>query len=221
MNINNPENRRTRQIGTQTLINYPLNAVEAKVNNKTIKPSEDWPITMWFGAWDADSLCFFVNGFIEISVEVDADTDLDPIGNNTDAEVVAEMKAFAKNWNKLYKSTEFEKMKLLATEDVQIANATSTDPKPNKAGMIVGRDAYFKGIFDTYYGESGTESNLLVMDWENWEYVSLGNDEECFYTIGKYTVFPSNPKLKPIVGVNCWLMRKVDGKWLIGRVVNN
>lgn len=226
LNMNDPDDRRTRQIGTQTLINYPLNAVDATINNKLIKPTEDWPITMWFGAWDADSLCFFVNGFVEISIEVGADT-LDPIADTTDAAVVAEMKAFAKNWNKLYKATEFEKMKLLATEDVEIANATSTEFKPNKAGMIVGRDAYFQGIFDTYYGTSGTvipsgdQKNILVMDWENWEYVSLGNDAECYYTIGTYTIYWSDPTQKPVVGVNCWLMNKVDGKWLIRKVINN
>jgi len=69
LNMNDPENRRTRQIGTQVLINYPLNAKHAEVDDQKVKPSADWPITMWLGAWDADSLGFFVNGFIEISVE--------------------------------------------------------------------------------------------------------------------------------------------------------
>jgi hypothetical protein len=225
LNISDPNNRRTRQIGTQTLINYPLNAVEAVVNKQKVKPQQDWPITMWFGAWDADSLCFFVNGFIEISVEVDADAGLDPI-ETSDTNVVNEIKAFAKNWNKLYKAKEFEKMKLLATEDVEIANATSTEFTPNQAGMIVGRDAYFQGIFDTYYGTTGTTKpsetakNILVMDWENWEYVSVGNDSEFYYTIGKYSIYWSAPK-EPLVGVNCWLLQKVKGKWLIRRVINN
>jgi hypothetical protein len=69
LEMNDPENRRTRQIGTQTLISYPLNAVSAEVDKKKVEPAEDWPITMWLGGWDADSLCFLVNGFIEISVE--------------------------------------------------------------------------------------------------------------------------------------------------------
>ena len=219
LEMNDPDNRRTRQIGTQTLINYPLNAVEAKVNKQWVKPSADWPITMWFGAWDTDSLCFFVNGFIEISVE---EEELDVIEENTDSAIVKEMKSFAKNWNGLYKALEFDKMKLLATEGVEIANATSKNPKANAAGMIVGRDAYFKGIHDTYYGSAdGKESNILVMDYENWEYVSVGNDAESYYTIGKYTVFPSDISQEPMVGVNCWLMKKVDGKWLIDKVINN
>ncbi|MFK7785010.1 MAG: hypothetical protein AB8B56_07835 [Crocinitomicaceae bacterium] len=227
LDMNDPENRRTRQIGTQTLINYPLNAHEAKVDKKMIKPSEDWPITMWFGAWDADSLCFFVNGFIEISVEVE-EPKLDPISTNPDSAIVKEMKAFAKNWNKLYKAEEFEQMKFLATEDVEIANATSKNPKPNEAGMIVGRDAYFDGIYYTYYGGSPdgkrlNQKNILTMNYEDWEYISVGNDEESYYTIGTYTINWSDKKKnpKPTVGVNCWLMKKVDGNWLIYRVINN
>lgn len=225
LNMNDPENRRTRQIGTQTLINYPLNAVDAKVDKKAVKPSEDWPITMWFGAWDADSLCFFVNGFIEISVEVESE-ELDRIDTRTDSQVVTELKSFAKKWNELYQSLEFEQMKLLATKDVGIANATSTDPSPNKAGLIIGRDAYFKGIYDTYYGvsEEGkilNEKNILIMDYENWEYISVGNDEESYYTIGKYTIFWSDKSKEPTVGVNCWLLKKIKGNWLIYRVINN
>lgn len=138
-----------------------------------------------------------------------------------DSNLVREMKAFAENWNELYKSVQFDKMKLLATEDVGIANATSTDPSPNKAGLIIGRDAYFKGIYDTYYGASGKESNLLVMNYENWEYISVGNDQESYYTIGTYTIYPSDKTQPPTVGVNCWLLKKVDGNWLIYRVINN
>lgn len=141
---------------------------------------------------------------------------------SSDSPIVHEMKAFAADWNELYEAQEFENMKFLATETVQIANATSTDPSPNPAGMIVGRDAYFKGIHDTFYGgPNGNESNLLVMDYENWEYVSVGNDEESYYTIGKYFIYWSDQSKATTVGVNCWLMKKVDGEWFIDKVINN
>ncbi|MDG1332706.1 MAG: hypothetical protein P8P74_10270 [Crocinitomicaceae bacterium] len=141
---------------------------------------------------------------------------------SSDSPIVSEMKTFAAVWNELYEAQEFDNMKFLATETVQIANATSTDPSPNAAGMIVGRDAYFKGIYDTFYGgPKGHESNLLVMDYENWEYVSVGNDEKSYYTIGKYFIYWSDQSKQTTVGVNCWLMKKVDGEWLIDKVINN
>ena len=59
------------------------------------------------------------------------------------------------------------------------------------------------------------------MDYENWEYISVGNDEESYYTIGKYTIFWSDKSKERTVGVNCWLLKKVKGNWLIYRVMNN
>jgi hypothetical protein len=144
---------------------------------------------------------------------------------NETSNTIREIKELARYWNELYEALDFDQMKLLATEDVGIANATSTDPSPNQAGLIIGRDAYFKGIYDTYYGMSKDgrrldESNLLVMNYEDWEYISTGNDEESFYTIGTYTIYWSDATKKPYVGVNCWLLKKVGGKWLIDRVIN-
>lgn len=69
LNNNNPQNRRTNQIGTQALVSYPLNATEASVNSKKVAPPASWPLTMWLGGWDADSLCFFVNGYVQIILE--------------------------------------------------------------------------------------------------------------------------------------------------------
>ena len=42
---------------------------------------------------------------------------------NTYETIVAELMDFANHWNKLYAEEKFEEMKLLATEDVAIANA--------------------------------------------------------------------------------------------------
>lgn len=66
LDMNDPENRRTRQAGTQTLINYPLNAQKATVNGKQITPPSVWPTTIWFGGWDADALGFSVNGYVQL-----------------------------------------------------------------------------------------------------------------------------------------------------------
>lgn len=126
-------------------------------------------------------------------------------------EAVKQLKQFAKRWNELYAAQRFEEMKDLATEDIGIANAQDSK---DSTGLIYGRQAYFKGIYDAYYG-SGKEHNLLVMDYENWEYIPLGDNH--FYTIGKYTLQPN------VVGVNCWLLRRDSHKdpWRIFRVINN
>jgi len=127
--------------------------------------------------------------------------------------IVAELKSFAQKWNKLYAETAFEEMKSLATENVGIANAQESR---NSTGLIYGRQAYYNGIYGAYTGASGKEKNILEMQYEDWEYIPLG-DENHFYTIGKYTLQPD------IVGVNCWLLKREssDSPWLIYRVINN
>ncbi|PCK07932.1 MAG: hypothetical protein COA42_11645 [Alteromonadaceae bacterium] len=124
---------------------------------------------------------------------------------------IKEIKAFAQTWNELYAATNFEAMKALATEDVGIANAQeSTSP----TGLIYGRQAYYDGIYGAYVG-IGDQRNMLVMKYEDWEYIPLGENE--FYTIGKYTLQPDS------VGVNCWLLRREcrGSPWRIFRVINN
>jgi hypothetical protein len=125
---------------------------------------------------------------------------------------VKQLKQFAKRWNELYAAQKFQEMKDLATEDIGIANAPESK---HPSGLIYGRQAYFNGIYDAYRGSTGKEQNLLVMDYENWEYISLGDNR--FYTIGKYTLQPN------VVGVNCWLLRRDSHKdpWRIFRVINN
>ena len=132
---------------------------------------------------------------------------------NTYESIVAELMSFAQHWNDLYKNCEFEKMKYLATEDVAIANAQAST---SITGLIYGRQAYYNGIYQAYVGASGKESNLLVMKYEGWEYIPLG-DENHFYTIGKYTLEPN------IIGVNCWLLKRASTEhpWRIYRVINN
>ena len=127
-------------------------------------------------------------------------------------EAIKQLKQFAKRWNELYAAQKFEEMKDLATDDIGIANAPESK---DSSGLIYGRQAYFKGIYDAYYGSTGKEHNLLVMDYQNWEYIPLGDNR--FYTIGKYTLQPD------VVGVNCWLLRRDShgGPWRIFRVINN
>lgn len=123
-------------------------------------------------------------------------------------QVIEQLKQFAKRWNELYAAEKFEEMKYLATEDVGIANAKdSKEP----SGLIYGRDKYYEGIVNAY----GEQKNLLVMEYENWEYIPL--DGNTFYTIGKYTLGTS------VVGVNCWLLRRNSpaDPWRIFRVIDN
>ena len=85
-------------------------------------------------------------------------------------QAVKQLKQFAKRWNELYAAQKFEEMKDLATEDIGIANAPESK---DSSGLIYGRQAYFNGIYDAYRGSTGKEQNLLVMDYENWEYIAL------------------------------------------------
>jgi len=127
-------------------------------------------------------------------------------------DAVKQLKQFAKRWNELYAGHRFEDMKDLATEDVGIANAQKSK---QSTGLIYGRQEYFNGIYEAYRGSTGKEHNLLVMEYETWEYVPLGENQ--FYTIGKYTLQPN------VVGVNCWLLRRDSHNepWRIFRVINN
>lgn len=125
---------------------------------------------------------------------------------------IQEIQAFAEQWNTLYAEQRFDEMKMLATEDVGIANANaSTSP----SGLIFGQENYKKGILDAYYGKSGVEHNLLVMEYLGWEYIPLNDNS--FYTIGRYTLEPD------IIGVNAWLLRRetLSSPWRIYRVINN
>ncbi len=142
------------------------------------------------------------------------------ISSENTNDVIQELKKFAQHWNYLYKTEQFEEMKLLATEDVGIANAQDSN---YPSGLIYGRDAYYKGIYDTYHGSDGTEKNILVMQYEDWEYIPLG-DNNTFYTIGKYIIYSSSSVASSpnIVGVNCWLLhRHCPDEWQIFRVINN
>ena len=128
-------------------------------------------------------------------------------------QAIEQLKEFAQNWNELYAEEKFEEMKYLATEDVGIGNAQDST---HRSGLIYGRQAYYDGIYNTYYGSSRKEKNLLVMKYKDWEYIPLG-DNNTFYTIGRYTLQPN------VVGVNCWLLRRncFADPWRIFRVINN
>lgn len=128
-------------------------------------------------------------------------------------QAIDQLKQFARNWNELYAAKKFEEMKDLATEDVGIANVEAST---SRSGLIYGRQAYYDGIYGAYHGSTGKEQNLLVMKYEDWEYIPLGNNDT-FYTIGRYTLEPN------MVGVNCWLLRRnsFSSPWKIYRVINN
>lgn len=127
-------------------------------------------------------------------------------------QTIKQIKEFTQMWNELYAAKRFDDMKELATEDVGIANVQAST---HASGLIFGRDAYKKGICDAYYGTSGKEQNILVMEYEGWEYIPL--DKNSFYTIGRYSLQPN------IIGVNCWLLNRKSPEhdWKISRVINN
>jgi len=69
LKLNDPANRRTNQIGTQVMINYPLNAKTASLNNEPIAPLVPWPTMIWLGGWDADAMGFCVNGYVQVILQ--------------------------------------------------------------------------------------------------------------------------------------------------------
>lgn len=132
--------------------------------------------------------------------------------NQEEKDCIEQIKKFAQTWNELYASEKFDAMKELATEDVGIANVQlSTD----ETGLIYGREAYKQGIVEAYRGKDEKQQNLLIMQYESWEYIPLA--QNLFYTIGRYTLEPDYS------GVNCWLLRRDDpnSPWRIFRVINN
>ena len=126
---------------------------------------------------------------------------------------IEQVKQFARTWNRLYAAERFEEMKGLATEDVGIANAPQSAAG---TGLIYGRQAYYDGIVGAYRGASGNEKNLLVMQYDGWEYLPLP-DGRHFFAIGKYTLQPAT------IGVNSWLLRRDSpaDPWRVFRVINN
>lgn len=71
LKINSPQNRRTVQLGAKVLLPYALNSKTAKVNGQLIEAGPSWGVEMWIGGWDADSMCFYVMGTLEISLPKD------------------------------------------------------------------------------------------------------------------------------------------------------
>lgn len=73
LKINDPSNRRTNQIGTKALVDYPLNAATAlyKYKNKEqeLTPSAPWLMQLWMGGWDTDALSFWVEGYVQIVLD--------------------------------------------------------------------------------------------------------------------------------------------------------
>jgi len=71
LNIDDPRNRRTAQMGAKVLLPYALNSHDAKVNGKLVKPGPAWAIELWMGGWDADSMCFYILGTVEVTLDKD------------------------------------------------------------------------------------------------------------------------------------------------------
>ena len=71
LNISNPKNRRTAQMGAKVLMPYALNSKKAKVNGQEINAGPSWGLELWMGGWDADSLCFYIVGTVEITLNKD------------------------------------------------------------------------------------------------------------------------------------------------------
>lgn len=68
LEMNDPNNRRTNQIGTKVLLSYPLNAKTADYNGQKITPSSAWNLELWMGGWDADALSFWIEGNVQIAI---------------------------------------------------------------------------------------------------------------------------------------------------------
>ncbi|MEZ5944062.1 MAG: hypothetical protein R3C18_21940 [Planctomycetaceae bacterium] len=71
LRIADPKNRRSAQMGAKVLAPYNLNSLQATLNNKEFDPGPAWPLEMWMGGWDADSLCFFTMGTLKMSFDFD------------------------------------------------------------------------------------------------------------------------------------------------------
>lgn len=71
LRIDDPQNRRTAQLGAKVLVPYDLNGKEAIVNGTSIEAGDAWPLEMWLGGWDADALSFFVIGTLQIALSRD------------------------------------------------------------------------------------------------------------------------------------------------------
>ncbi|MGK0317080.1 MAG: hypothetical protein ACI86M_003319 [Saprospiraceae bacterium] len=71
LKIHDPRNRRTAQMGAKVLLPYALNSHLAKVNGKSVEPGPAWAIELWMGGWDADSMCFYILGTMEITLPHD------------------------------------------------------------------------------------------------------------------------------------------------------
>lgn len=71
LKINDSNNRRTVQLGAKVLLPYALNSHKAKVNGKLIPAGPSWGLELWMGGWDADSMCFYIMGTVEISLSKD------------------------------------------------------------------------------------------------------------------------------------------------------
>ena len=71
LKIDDPANRRTQQMATKVLVPYDLNSDDAAVNGESVEIgyNNPWPMEMWLGSWDADSLCFYVVGNVTITLE--------------------------------------------------------------------------------------------------------------------------------------------------------
>ncbi|MCA9045902.1 MAG: hypothetical protein KDA69_16365, partial [Planctomycetaceae bacterium] len=71
LRISDPKNRRSAQMGAKVLAPYNLNSLQATLNSQEFDPGPAWPLEMWMGGWDADSLCFFVMGTLKTSFDFD------------------------------------------------------------------------------------------------------------------------------------------------------
>lgn len=71
LEMNDPKNRRTAQMGAKVLMPYALNSHKAKVNGRWIEPGPSWGLEMWMGSWCADAMNFYILGTVEITLPHD------------------------------------------------------------------------------------------------------------------------------------------------------